>query len=67
VISVDVVNVKLAAMDWDKTTVLASILLVDFIWILVLDDVTFIDCLTPIPAIDGSVLISELNSCVTTD
>jgi hypothetical protein len=67
VISVDVVNVKLAAMDWDKTTVLASILLVDFIWILVLDDVTFIDCLAPIPAIDGSVLISELNSCVTTD
>jgi hypothetical protein len=66
-IPVDVVNVKLAAVDWDKTTVLTGILLVDCVWVLVLDDVTFIDCLAPIPATDGSVLISEFNSCVTTD
>ena len=66
-IPVDVVNVKLAAVDWDETTVLASVLLVDFIWVLVLDDVTFIDCLAPIPATDGSAFISEFNSCVTTD
>jgi hypothetical protein len=67
VISVDVVNVKLAAVDWHETTVLADVLLVDFIWVLVLDDITFIDCLAPIPTTDGSVLVSEFNSCVTTD
>jgi hypothetical protein len=67
VIPVDVVNVKLAAVDWHETTVLASVLLVDFIWVLVLDDITFIDCLAPIPTTDGSVLVSEFNSCVTTD
>jgi hypothetical protein len=67
VISVDVVNVKLAAVDWHETTVLADVLLVDFIWVLVLDDITFIDCLAPIPTTDGSVLVSEFNSCMTTD
>ena len=66
-ISVDVVNVKLAAVDWHETTVLADVLLVDFIWVLVLDDITFIDCLAPIPTTDGSVLVSEFNSCMTTD
>ena len=66
-ISVDVVNVKLAAVDWHETTVLASVLLVDFIWVLVLDDITFIDCLAPIPTTDGSVLVSEFDLGVTTD
>ena len=61
------VNVKLAEVDWDKSTVLAGVLLMDCVWILVLDDVTFIDLLTPIPATDGSVLISEFNLGKTTD
>ena len=66
-ISVDVVNVKLAAVDWHETTVLASVLLVDFIRVLVLDDITFIDCLAPVPATNGSVLVSELDLGMTTD
>jgi len=67
VISVDVVNVKLAAVDWDETTVLADVLLMDFIRVLVLDGIAFIDCLAPIPATDGPVLISEFNLGKTAD
>jgi hypothetical protein len=62
-----VVNVKLADVDWDEATVLAGLLLVDCVWILVLDDVALIDCLAPIPATDGSVLIPEFNLGVATD
>jgi hypothetical protein len=62
-----VVNVKLADVDWDEATVLTGFLLVDCVWILALDDVTFIDCLAPIPATKGSVLISEFNLGGTTD
>jgi hypothetical protein len=66
-VSVNVVNVKLTAMDWDETTLLAGVFLVECVWVLVLDDVTFIDCLAPIPAREGIVLISEFNLGVTTD
>jgi hypothetical protein len=62
-----VVNVKLTDVDWDETTLLTGVLLVDFIWVLVLNDVTFIDCLAPIPATNGSVLVSEFNLGLTTD
>jgi hypothetical protein len=62
-----VVNVKLADVDWDEATLLAVVLLVDCVWVLRVDNVTFIDCLAPVPAIDGSVLISEFNLGVTTD
>jgi hypothetical protein len=66
-IPVDVVNVKLAAMDWDETTVLAGVLLVDCVWVLVLDNITFVNCLASVPARDGIVLVSEFNLGVTTD
>ena len=66
-IPVNVVNVKLTAMDWDETTLLTSVFLVECIWVLVLDDVTFIDCLAPIPAREGIVLVSEFDLSVTTD
>jgi hypothetical protein len=66
-IPVNVVNVKLTAMDWDETTLLADVLLVDCVWVLVLDDVTFIDRLAPIPAREGIVLVSEFDLGVTTD
>ena len=66
-IPVNVVNVKLATVDWDETTVLADVLLVDCVRVLVLDDVTFIDCLAPIPAREGIVLVSEFDLGVTTD
>jgi hypothetical protein len=66
-IPVDVVNVKLTAMDWDETTLLTGVFLVECIWVLVLDDVTFIDCLASIPARDGIVLVSEFDLSVTTD
>jgi hypothetical protein len=66
-VAVNVVNVKLTAVDWDETTVLADVLLVDCVWVLVLDDVTFIDCLAPIPAREGIVLVSEFDLGVTTD
>ena len=66
-IPVNVVNVKLATVDWDETTVLADVLLVDCVWVLVLNDVTFIDCLAPIPAREGIVLVSEFDLGVTTD
>jgi hypothetical protein len=62
-----VVNVKLADVDWDEATLLAVVLLVDCVWVLRVDDVTFVDCLAPVPAIDGSVLISEFNLGLTTD
>jgi hypothetical protein len=62
-----VVNVKLADVDWDEATLLAVVLLVDCVWVLRVDNVTFIDCLAPVPAGDGSVLISEFNLGVTTD
>jgi hypothetical protein len=62
-----VVNVKLAEVDWDEATLLAGVLLVDCVWVLRVDNVTFIDCLAPVPAIDGSVLISELDLGITTD
>ena len=61
------VNVKLADVDWDEATLLAVVLLVDCVWVLRVDNVTFIDCLAPVPAIDGSVLISEFNLGLTTD
>jgi hypothetical protein len=66
-IAVDVVNVKLTAVDWDETTVFAGVLLVDCIWVLVLNDVTFIDCLAPIPTREGIVLISEFDLGMSTD
>jgi hypothetical protein len=66
-VSVNVVNVKLTAVDWDETTLLAGVFLVECVWVLVLDDVTFIDCFAPIPAREGIVLISEFNLGVTTD
>jgi hypothetical protein len=62
-----VVNIKLADVDWDETTLLAGVLLVDCIWVLVLNDVTFIDCLAPIPALNGSGLISKFNLGLSTD
>ena len=61
------VNVKLADVSWDEATVLTELLLVDCIRILQLDNVALVDCLAPIPAIDGSVLISEFNLGLTTD
>lgn len=61
------VNVKLADVDWDEATLLAVVLLVDCVWVLRVDNVTFVDCLAPVPAIDGSVLISEFNLGLTTD
>ena len=66
-IPVDVVNVKLAAMDWDETTVLAGVLLVDCVWVLVLDNITFVNCFASVPAREGIVLVSEFNLGVTTD
>jgi hypothetical protein len=66
-VAVNVVNIKLTAVDWDETTVLADVLLVDCVWVLVLNDVTFIDCLAPIPAREGIVLVSEFDLSVTTD
>jgi hypothetical protein len=66
-VAVNVVNVKLTAVDWDETTVLADVLLVDCVRVLVLDDVTFIDCLAPIPTREGIVLVSEFDLGVTTD
>ena len=66
-VAVNVVNVKLTAVDWDETTLLTGVFLVECIWVLVLDDVTFIDCLAPIPAREGIVLVSEFDLSVTTD
>ena len=61
------VNVKLADVSWDEATVLTEFLFVDCIRILQLDNVALVDCLAPISASDGSVLISEFNLGVTTD
>ena len=61
------VNVKLADVDWDKATVLTGFLLVDCVWVLILNNVALVDCLAPIPATKGSVLISEFNLGGTTD
>jgi hypothetical protein len=66
-IPVNVVNVKLAAMDWDETTVLAGLLLVECVWVLVLDNITFVNCLASVSAREGIVLVSEFNLGMTTD
>ena len=66
-IPVNVVNVKLAAVDWDETTVLAGLLLVDCVWVLVLDNITFVNCLASVSAREGIVLVSEFDLCMTTD
>jgi hypothetical protein len=66
-VAVNVVNVKLTAVDWDETTVLAGLLLVDCVWVLVLDDVTFIDCLASVSAREGIVLVPEFDLGMTTD
>ena len=66
-IPVDVVNVKLTAVDWDKTTLLTGVFLVECVWVLVLNNVTFVDCFAPIPAREGIVLVSEFDLGVTTD
>lgn len=61
------VNVKLADVDWDEATLLAGSFLVDCIWVLVLDNVTFVDLPAPIPASEGIVLVSEFEFGITTD
>jgi hypothetical protein len=66
-IPVNVVNVKLAAMDWDETTVLAGVLLVECVWVLVLDNITFVNCLASVSAREGIVLVSEFDLGMTTD
>ena len=66
-IPVNVVNVKLTAVDWDETTLLTGILLMECVWVLVLDDVTFIDCLATVPAREGIVLVPEFDLGVAAD
>ena len=66
-IPVNVVNVKLTAVDWDETTVLAGLLLVECVWVLVLNNITFVNCLASVPAREGIVLVSEFDLGVTTD
>ena len=66
-IAVNVVNVKLTAVDWDETTLLTGVFLVECVWVLVLNNVTFVNCLAPIPAREGIVLVSEFDLGLTTD
>ena len=66
-IPVDVVNVKLTAVDWDETTLLTGVFLVECVWVLVLNDVAFVNCLAPIPAREGIVTVSKFDLGVTTD
>ena len=54
-------------MDWDETTLLTRVLPMDFIWVLVLNDVTLIDCPAPIPATNGSGLVPKFDLGLTTD
>ena len=61
------VNVKLTAVDWDEATVLAGLLLVDCVWVLRLDDVTFVNCLASVSAREWIVLVSEFDFGMTTD
>jgi hypothetical protein len=50
-ITVNVVNVELTCVLWLKPAVLTKVLLVDSVWVLVLNDVALIDSLAPIPAL----------------
>ena len=61
------VNVKLADVDWDEVTLFAGRFSVNFVWVLQLINVTFVDCLAPVPAGERLVLIPEFNLGVTTD
>ena len=54
-------------MLWYKATVLTGVLLVDCVWVLGLNDVALVDSLTSVPAMKGLGLISQLESCGTTD
>jgi hypothetical protein len=62
-----VVNVELTDVCWNEAALLADIFLVDCVWVLVLDDVTFIDCLAPVPTLKRSALVSKFNLGKTTD
>lgn len=61
------VNVKLADVDWDEATLLAGVLLVDCIWVLRLNNVTFVDFPAPVPTGDRIVFVSEFKFGITTD
>jgi len=54
-------------MCWYEATLFAGVFLMDCVWVLVLNDVTFIDCLAPVPALKRSAFISEFNLGKTTD
>jgi hypothetical protein len=62
-----VVNVELADVDWDEATLFAGRFSMYLVWVLQLVNVTFVDCLAPVPAGERLVLISEFNLGVTTD
>jgi hypothetical protein len=62
-----VVNVKLADVDWDEATLLTGVLLVDCVWVLRLNNVTFVDFLAPVSTGERLVLISEFKFGITTD
>ena len=66
-VAVNVVNVKLTAVDWHETTALAGLLLVECVWVLVLDNITFVNCLASVSAREGIVLVSEFDLGMTTD
>jgi hypothetical protein len=50
-VTVDVVNVELANMLWLKPAVFTKVFLVDSVGVLVLNNVTLIDSLAPVPAV----------------
>jgi hypothetical protein len=62
-----VVNVELTDVGWDEATLFAGRFSMYLVWVLQLVNVTFIDCLAPVPAGERLVLISEFNLGVTTD
>jgi len=62
-----VVNVKLADVDWDEATLFTGVLLVNCVWVLRLNNVTFVDLPAPVSTGDGIVLVSEFKFGITTD
>ena len=61
------VNVKLADVDWDEATLFTGVLLVNCVWVLRLNNVTFVDFPAPVSTRDGIILVSEFKFGITTD
>jgi hypothetical protein len=63
-----VVNVELTDVYWLEVAVLAVVLLVDCVWVSILDDGALVDCIAPVLTGNGlKSAVTYLDFCRSTD